>query len=141
MDKFYVIKLINNRSGIRGFVSVIDNQIVVTEQMTGKAIQFSSFKEAKDYIRTNKLERNGISCLVYSSEELIDTKQDGLKPLKEEVFYVRDIHGGNVFFNNQTSDYYIDSKEVGFCCWKTREDAENFIKAIGKEGDLFAVAL
>jgi hypothetical protein len=138
MSKFYVIKIVNIKTGIKGFLSIVDNELVVSEKVIGETINFDSFQQAKSYISENKIERKGISCLIYSNEEILDTKQGG-RALEEEAFYIERIDGLNVFYNNLIQDYYLDNKSVGFCIWRTRNDAEDFIKNIKSEGNDFVI--
>ncbi len=128
VDKFYVIKLIN-RDGGRGYVIDTPDGIMISGVFHITTTQFPTAKEAEDFIRTRKLERQGTKAYVRSNDDIVlinSVVDQGLSKL-EEAYCVENESGEKVFYDAKLGHYFFDKKDVGYCCWYTEEQAQNFI--------------
>ena len=129
MDKFYVIKLFNSRSGSRGYLAETPKGIVISDVLYTNTKQFVSEKEARQYIKENKLERQGVSAHVRSNEDLIADGHIGT-PLdkNKELWTAMDLSGAYVFFDAGKTEYYFERRDVGYCIWYDEKSVNEFIE-------------
>lgn len=129
MQKFYVIKLVNDKTGATGFVIDSPDGITLSSEYVMDVKQFSSHLEAKIFIFDNKLEQKRTKAYIRSNEDIMDEGgSENLKQLQGDIFYIENESGEKIFFDNKTREYYFELREVGQCVWKTESDAKNFIK-------------
>jgi hypothetical protein len=128
MDNFYVIKLINKHNGSRGFVMQRGTQILISSELTGEVTMFQSVKEANIFIKENKLQRNGITTMVLSNQELIDSGVGTKAEKTDNIYTAMNLNGDYIFYNTVLSTYYFDKMDVGFCVWNDRIKLDEFIQ-------------
>lgn len=126
MDNFYVIKLINKHNGSRGFVMQRGNQILISSELTGEVTMFQSVKEVNVFIKENKLQRNGITTMVISNQELIDSGVGTKAEKTDNLYTAMNLNGDYIFYDNLKQQYYFDNREVGCCCWNDRIQLSEF---------------
>lgn len=140
MDEFYVIKLINHRSGDRGFVSSnTDKGVMISDNFGTHTKQFASKKEAQNYIREKKLERGGYTAHLWSNTELMGEGNVG-KKMTEPLFTAINLSGDNIFYDDERG-YYFDKREAGYCIWKTEQDVKDFILKMNFDYDVLVKKL
>jgi hypothetical protein len=133
MDRFYVIRVVNTKNSQRGFVMEVNGEIkIVLDALTPQVSQFSTPRQAMDFIKKHKIEKNGVECLIVNNEELMREMPKGILAAKgEQVFYIESQDGKRrIFFDTQTKEYRFDTKDTGFCCWFDRESAQAFVDDI-----------
>lgn len=135
MEKFYVIKVIS-KNGTKGFIGGANGDIVVYSEFTGQCQLFESHEQAKIFIKEKRIETKGATCVIYSNEELLDTNQAGMaKPISKTLYYIENISGQKIIYDNLRQEYKVSFADAGFCVWETIEQANEFINSI--EGDFF----
>lgn len=128
MDKFYVIKLINIRSGERGYLVQTPKGIsVCTKGLDSSITQFKTFQDAQQFLRDNKVEGRGVSAYIRDNGDLVKDHPESLFRATEPMYFVERNDGKKVMFDPKNEQYYFDSPTVGYCVWKTEEDAQIFI--------------
>ncbi len=131
MKKFYVIKLVNEKTGANGFVIDSPDGIILANEYVIEVKQFHSHTQARQFIFDNKLEQKRTKAYIRSSEDLMDEGgAKNLKPLQGEVFYIEDEEGYKLFYDTKEDSYYFELREVGQCCWHSKSDTEKFIEAM-----------
>lgn len=131
MNEFFVIKLIKP-NGERGYLVESPNGILISVgAVTSDIKQFSTSNEAEQYIRKNKLERQGVRALIRTNQDII--KDAGTKVLEHDVFYLENERGEKLFYDSGQQGYYFDNRDAGYCCWKTRDDLLKFCEAYDLE--------
>ena len=126
MDKFYVIKIIN-RGGQRGYLVDSPKGIMIADGITGEITQFKTSEEAQKFIRDRKIERGGIKAYIRDNDDLMKEEAKSLTTLSVDAFYIENEDGEKVFFDGKHQGYYFDKSDVGYCLWKTEEDAKTVI--------------
>ena len=129
MKLFYVIQLIN-KVGERGFVyDSADGIKLIVGGITADVTQFATFELATAFIRHHKLERICKYAYVKDSESLMAEKPVGLVPLAsgERMYYIEGEDGRKCFIDSRSRTIYFTNRDVGFCCFKSVEQAEEFL--------------
>jgi hypothetical protein len=135
MDEFYVIKLISHRTGDRGFVSKeAEKGVMISDNFSTYTKQFSTKKEAQNYIREKKLERGGYTAHIWSNNELIESGAIG-KKMTEPLYTAINLKGENIFYDEERG-YYFEKREAGYCVWKTEQDVQDFILKMNFDYDV-----
>ncbi len=136
MDNFYVIKLINTRSGTRGFVLETEEGISLSDVFIPNNKQFTSKEEANKYVREHKLERKGCIANIWSNDELISDGGVG-KPIDKPLFTLVNLQGDNIFYEAAQSGYYFANRDVGYCFWDDKVALQKFISEMEFEFEVF----
>jgi len=125
MHKSFIIKLINP-NGQKGYVCKNKKGVFISiDSVNTSIIQFESDKEAKTFIKENRLERGKTKAYVKSNEELLtDGKIEGITQLKDTKYYIGDDYGRKVYFDIPSWGYYLNQGNIGYCCWNTKAEAE-----------------
>ncbi len=124
MDTFYVIKLIA-RGGNRGYIGVFPDGIkICIGGYDSNVKQFSTFEEARAFIKVNRLEKKGVKAYIRSNQDLIDEKESGIRPIRPEegeMYYVENEHGAKIHFDPAKNEYFFGMQGVGFCCYREQD--------------------
>ncbi len=135
MDKFWVIKIINSRTSQKGYVMDTPKGILISiDNLNANITQFTSPRLALDFIKKNKLDRNGCYTYLKSNEELMREESSSLIAAKQgdEIYYI--VQKGNenkkLFFSSSDDGYYFDERDNGYCCWTNLSNIEKFISAM-----------
>lgn len=127
MENFYVIKIFNKHTGKRGFIMQRGKQILVVDEFVVECTQFKDPREAKKFIKEHGLQKNGISVMVLSNEDLIANGVGRPAEKHENLYTAMNLNGDYIFYDNVRQQYYFDNKEVGCCCWNDRIQLSEFI--------------
>lgn len=137
-ENFYYIKLINTRSGERGFVQE-DNkgEIIIADQFTQITKQFPTYQDAQKYIRENKLERKGMTAHIRDNDDLIreaGLPNSGMNNIKradsyKEVYVLVNEIGQRCFFDSKEG-YYFKDGEIGAVAFFSMEQVDEFFTKV-----------
>lgn len=134
MDKFYYIKIINTRSGKRGYVGEKnDGEIIVSYKFFQATKMFPTYQEAQKYIREKKLERSGATCHIRDNEDLMKESQspfsesDNIKAANGDVYVIVNELNQRCFFDSEKG-YFFKDGEVGCIAFFSLVEATEFIK-------------
>lgn len=118
MDKFYLIFVILKNKN-RGFLAFDKGVMSLYQNVNKDLIRFDTFQDATDFIRQNKLNNNGNRAYVKSNEDIMcENKADLLSfPKDTNLFYLEDADGRKVMYDSISKGYYLQKKDVEFCCW------------------------
>jgi len=133
MDKFYVIFVILKNKN-RGFLAFDKGVMSLYENVNKDLIRFDTFEDATSFIRQNKLNNNGNRSYVKSNEDIMcENKADLLSVPKDvDLFYLEDADGQKVMYDNVSKGYFLQKKDVEFCCWESIESAQTNIEIFEK---------
>ncbi len=138
MNKFYVIKLVNEKSEANGFVIDGPDGIILASEYVIEVKQFHSHLQAKQFIFDNKLEQKRTKAYIRSSEDIMDEGgSKNIVPAQGEVCYIENAEGEKIFFDTKHQCYYFELRDVGQCCWKTKDDAQKFIDGCDFKCEVF----
>jgi hypothetical protein len=130
MDKFYVIKVINNRTGERGYVIDSKEGIMIADGFHINTTQFETEKEARQFIKDRKLERGGFTAHIRSNQDVMKEEKGGnLKPAEKDVFYIENELGEKLFYDSKEEGYFYKMGDAGYPCWFSEVDIKRFIEA------------
>ena len=130
MDKFYVIKLIS-KSGERGYLIDSEKGILVANQLVCDITQFKTYQDAQTFLRERKIERGGVKAYIRDNEDMMkDNDIKGGTVLEKDVYYLENELGHKCFYDSKHKGYYFDSPDVGYCCWETEKQMQDFIDAM-----------
>ncbi len=130
MDAFYVIKLINNNTGVRGYVIDTPKGIMIsTGGIVSDVTQFKTYQDAQLFIRGRKLERSGIKAYIRDNGDLMKDMGEtgGASPMQSDMFYLENMAGEKCFYDAKLEGYYFDKQDVGYCVWQTEEQLLEFV--------------
>jgi hypothetical protein len=140
-DVFYVIKVINNNTGVRGYV--IDKPkgiMLVTGGVVSDLTQFKEPGDAQMFIRQRKIERSGIRAYVRSNQDLMkeakENNMPGISALQQTSFFLENDKGEKLCFDAGKDAYHFDKVDVGYCLWKTEDALKLFIAEMKLPGEL-----
>jgi hypothetical protein len=128
MENFYVIKIFNKHTGKRGYILQRGKQILIADEFVVECTQFPEPKDAKKFIKEHGLQKNGISVMILSNEDLIAEGAARKVEKHESMFTAMNLNGDYIFYDNVRQQYYFDNKEVGCCCWNNRLQLSEFIE-------------
>lgn len=127
MDKFYVIKLIS-KSGERGYLIDSPKGILVAKELVSDITQFNTYQEAQKFLRDRKIERGGVKAYIRDNDDMIkDSDIKGGSVLEKVVYYLENEAGQKCFYDSKFGGYFFESRDVGFCCWETEKQMQDFI--------------
>ena len=130
MEKFFVIKVINNRTGERGYVMDTPKGIMIAMEFHINTTQFETEKEARQFIKEKKLERGGMTAHIRRNQDImVEEKGSNLKPLDKNLFYIENELGEKLFYDAKEEGYYFKRGDAGYPCWYSEEDTKKFIEA------------
>ena len=102
MEEFFVIKVINNRTGERGYVIDTKDGIMIALNFHVNTTQFESKKDAYKFIKEKKLERGGVTTLIMSNQDLMNDKSiNNMKPMNRDMFHIENKEGEKLFFDSK----------------------------------------
>ncbi len=127
MDNFYVIKLFNKHTGKRGFVCKQGDSQLISDVFCIQTNQFNTPNEAKKFVKENRLQKNGISVMIVSNEDLIMEGVGRPADKKENLYTAMTLNGDYIFYDTILQKYYFDAKDVGYCIWNDRIQLSEFI--------------
>jgi hypothetical protein len=129
MDEFFCIKLVNNRTGERGYI--MDDPkgriMISMNKVLSDVKKFAEQKHAQEYIKVNKLNRQGVEAFVRSNQDLItDEAGVDIKPLEDRMaYYIENELGEKLYFRNTINGgYYFEKGTVGFCVFEEHQAIE-----------------
>lgn len=89
MELFYCIKIINQRTGVRGYIDESDGEIKVSvDGITVNIKQFKTYQDAQQFIRDNKIEGKGVTAYIRDSNDLIKDNTKGIVKVENDVFSI-----------------------------------------------------
>ncbi len=138
MDTFYVIKLINNNTGVRGYVIDTPKGIMIsTEGIVSDITQFKTYQDAQAFMREKKLERGGVKAYIRDNGDLMKEMSEtkGISPMKTDMFYLENMAMEKLFYDAKQEGYYFDKRDVGYCVWQTEEQLLEFVKVYAEKSD------
>lgn len=137
-EKFYYIKLINTRSGERGFVTENNKgEVLLSDQFNQVTKQFPTYQEAQKYIREHKLERKGMTAHIRDNDDLMreaNMPNSGITNMKrvdqyKDVYVLVNDKGQRCFFDSQKG-YYFKDGEVGSVCFFSMQEVDEFFTKV-----------
>ncbi len=141
MDTFYVIKVINNNTGVRGYIIDTPKGITVSAGgINGNVTQFKTYQDAQAFIRERKLESGGVKAYIRDNSDIMKEVGElkGLSTLKTDAYYLEDKDGNKCFYDAKEEGYYFDKQDVGYCFWRTENEMQGFKEAMGLD-DTFVI--
>ncbi len=141
MDTFYVIKLINNNTGVRGYVIDTPEGIMIsTNGIVSDITQFKTYQDAQAFMRERKLERGGIKAYIRDNGDLMKEMGEikGISTMQTDMFYLENLAGEKCFYDAKEEAYYFDKQDVGYCVWRTEDEMYAFKEQMGL-GDTFEI--
>lgn len=133
MGQFYVIKCVNSEGEVGWLVDHKEGIQLVVGGFHSDITQFKTYQKAQIFLLHNKIERNGTRAYIVSNEQLMKEMGTGNIPGvmigTSEMCYIENERGEKLFFDPKQQAYHFEADDVGYCCWKTKEDAEKFIEA------------
>lgn len=137
-ENFYYIKLINTRSGERGFVTENNKgEVLLSDEFNQVTKQFPTYQEAQKYIREHKLERKGMTAHIRDNDDLMreaNMPNSGITNMKrvdehKEVYVLVNEIGQRCFFDSQKG-YYFKDGEVGSVCFFSMQQVDEFFTKV-----------
>jgi hypothetical protein len=139
-DTFYVIKLVSDKTDEDGFVIEDKEGIkVVSGAFHTDVTQYKDYNKALHALRRIKPEAHGFKSYILSNTALInDLKMRHGDQLKEAagMVYIENEAGEKLHFNSKEEAYFFDPRDIGYPVWKTRSEAEFFLKMKGIENGI-----
>lgn len=129
-ETYYCIKLISISQSKRGYVFQSKTKgINLAENFADYCLKFPTVKEAKNFIKDNKLEKNGFSSFIRSNSE-IDVENERLK-LKSGInrgcFKIINELGLNAFYDTKKQQYYFSKEEDGCASWHDKSSVRDYV--------------
>lgn len=137
-ENFYYIKLINTRSGERGFVTENNKgEVLLSDEFNQVTKQFPTYQEAQKYIREHKLERKGMTAHIRDNDDLMreaNMPNSGITNMKrvdqyKDVYVLVNDKGQRCFFDSQKG-YYFKDGEVGSVCFFSMQEVDEFFTKV-----------
>lgn len=131
MPNFYCILLINNSTGLRGYVLTDGDKILVS---TGGAYdvrtrQFNTYQDAQQFIRDKKLERQGIKAYIRDDSDVMK-EATNVRPSTTAMYYIEDMIGRKLYWNTQNNIYEFRHVDIGYPVWPSRQECEEAVRKL-----------
>ena len=118
MEGFYVVYVIA-QGGDKGYVCMNPEGIkIVVGGVTNAITQFTTFKEAKEFIREHKLEKNGLRAYIRTNQDLIDMHSSDFVTYADALYYLETEDGHKMFYDTGSKQYFFRKQDIGFVCYK-----------------------
>lgn len=131
INVFYCIKLIRS-NGERGWLIDGPEGIRIALEVHSDITQFETEKQATEFIKEKRLERNGIKAYVRTNQELIAEEQklgtEYISAIEEPVYYCENHKGEKLFYDSKEEVYFFkEMGEFGHPIWNSEEAMRTFI--------------
>lgn len=140
MDVFYVIKGVKKNGEFGYLIDAAEGVEFVVGAYNIYVTQFKTYQKAQHFIRKIKHDAWDLEFYIQSNSDILKEVEngtlDGIKasPVSDNMCYMENEQGEKLCFDTKENGYYFDDVTVGYCCWKSTEQAEALIKAYDLPG-------
>lgn len=129
-EKFYSIKLISLHG--RGYIMPAKKGYVLSENHCDECMKFPSPKEAFEFIKKNRVEKNGFKAFVRNSDEIESelAKSKASHGLMRGEYKIVNEKGENAHYSKKHERYFFHEKEEGCAAWYDKPSVKEFVQKI-----------